>query len=39
MYFPYLNVSCMLGIVGIRSAILQAMVIESSTANQINAET
>ena len=29
----------MLGTVCIRSAVLQAMVIESSTANQISAET
>ena len=29
----------MLRIVGLRSAVLQSMVIESSIANQINAET
>ena len=39
MYFFYLNVSCMLRFVGLKSAVLQSMVIESSIANQIHAET
>ena len=39
MGFHYLNISCMLRIVGVRSAVLKAMVIEPSISNQINAET
>ena len=38
MYFPHLNISCMLRIVGIRSTVLQSIVIESSIANQVNEE-
>ena len=37
--FFYLNVSCILRTVGVKSALLQSMVIESPIASQINAET
>ena len=38
MYFPHLDASCMVKIVGVRSTVLQTVVIGPSIANQISEE-
>ena len=38
MYFPNLNATCMVKIVGVRSTVLQSIVIGSYIANQTNEE-